>query len=119
MEWTRKPGRNGADALFGLANLPSRRTGLPFVVWISPRGAARHDLRVKVSPGPRALPSEMISVAVRPKVRAVDGQLDSRQMALLTRWIDLNREVLQKFWDGEIEYTEEAIELIRPIDLTR
>jgi hypothetical protein len=50
-----------SKALFAMANLFSRHTGLPFVVWVSCRGVAQHDVRVKVSPGPRALLSQMVS----------------------------------------------------------
>jgi hypothetical protein len=42
-----------------MANLSPRRTGLPFVVWISPKGGATHDV--------------LISVAFRPEVHVVDG----------------------------------------------
>jgi hypothetical protein len=30
-----------------MANLGEKHTGLPFVVWISVRGGARHDVRLK------------------------------------------------------------------------
>src|ERR1041384_506167 len=40
--------QNDDGGLFEMANLFSKHTGLPFVVWISYRGAARHDVRVKV-----------------------------------------------------------------------
>ena len=36
------------EGLFEVANLFPRTTGLPMTVWVSPRGNARHDLRVKV-----------------------------------------------------------------------
>lgn len=45
------------EAPFELANLFPKHTGLPFVVWISARGGARHDVRVKVSRGAEALPA--------------------------------------------------------------
>jgi hypothetical protein len=41
--------RSGIDELFEMANLVSRTTGLPMTVWVSPRGNARHDIRVKVN----------------------------------------------------------------------
>ena len=109
--------RNQADseALFEMANLQAKRTGLPFVVWISPKGGAQHDVRIKVSPGPRALPSQMISVAIRPTVHVVHGKMSARDLALLTKWVNVNRDVLVKYWDGDIEYTEDAIAAIRPI----
>ena len=103
------------QALFDMANLRPERTGLPFVVFISQRGGARHDVRVKVAPGPRVRPSEMVPVAVRPAVRVVRGTLDPADLALLRRWIDLNQDVLVKYWDGVIEYTEDAIAALQPI----
>jgi hypothetical protein len=41
------------EGLFEMANLSPKRTGLPFVVWISPKAGAPHDVRVKVSKGRR------------------------------------------------------------------
>jgi hypothetical protein len=103
-----------SEALFEMANLFSKHTGLPFVVWISYRGGAQHDVRVKVSPGPKALPSEMASVAIRPNVRVVEGKMDAADLTLLTKWIELNHDVLVKYWDGEID-TKDAIDEIRPL----
>ncbi len=104
-----------AELLFEMANLNPKRTGLPFVVWISLRGNARHDVRVKVSPGPRAVPSEMVSVAIRPNVHVIEGELKAGDLALLGDWVDLNRDVLIRYWEGDIEFTEEAIDLLRSI----
>src|SRR5437016_1072528 len=59
-----------------MANLRPERTGLPFVVFISQKGGARHDVRVKVAPGAKARPSEMVTVEVRPSVRVLRGALD-------------------------------------------
>ena len=62
-------------------------------------------------------PSEMTTVPVRPAVRIVKGALDPRDLDLLVRWIELNKDVLTAYWDGTIEYTEGAIAEIRPIGL--
>jgi hypothetical protein len=35
--------------LFEMANLYPDTTGLPMTVWVSPRGTARHDARIKVN----------------------------------------------------------------------
>jgi hypothetical protein len=104
------------QALFDMANLRPERTGLPFVVFISQRGGARHDVRVKVAPGPRVRPSEMVTVSVRPDVRVMRGKLDPAELVLLRRWIELNREALIKYRDGEIAYTEDAIAALRLLD---
>jgi Domain of unknown function (DUF4160) len=107
-------GRDESEALFEMANLFPKHTGLPFVVWISYKGGARHDVRVKVSHGPKALASEMISVAVRPHVRVVEGNLNSSDLALLTRWIELNQDTLLQYWEGEID-TKDAVDAIRQV----
>ena len=107
--------QDDSDLLFEMANLVQRDTGLPFVVWISPKGNARHDVRVKVSRSPKAVPSEMVSVAIRPNVHVVEGKMSASDLKLLGSWVELNRDVLVRYWDGDIESTKEAINLIRPI----
>jgi len=59
------------DGLFGIANISPKRTGLPFVVWISPSFGAPHDVRVWVSKGLKARSSELAPVAIRPEVRVI------------------------------------------------
>jgi hypothetical protein len=103
------------QASFEMANLRPERTGLPFVVFISQKGGARHDLRVRVARAARVRPSEMITVAVRSAVRVVRGKLDPRDLDLLADWIDLNKDVLIDYWNGVIEYTEDAINAIKPL----
>lgn len=98
-----------------MSNLSPRLTGLPFVVWISPKGGARHDLRVKISLGPKAKPEEFVTVSVRPTVAVLEGELTAAQLKLLTEWIDLNRDTLVRFWDGDIEYTEDVLSLLKPL----
>src|SRR6266852_3654829 len=108
-------GEAQGQALFDMANLRPERTGLPFVVFISQKGGARHDVRVKIARAAKVRSSEMVTVALRPSVRIVKGTLDPRDLALLMRWIELNKDVLIAYWDGIIEYTEDAIAAIRPI----
>jgi hypothetical protein len=105
-----------SEDLFEMANLSPKRTGLPFVVWISPKGGAPHDVRVKVSRGPKVRASEMVFVAIRPDVHVVVGSLSAHDLALLERWVEANRDVLIRYWDGDIEYTEDAIAALKPIE---
>jgi hypothetical protein len=105
-----------SEDFFEMANLSPKRTGLPFVVWISPKAGAPHDLRVKVSRGPKVLPGQLISVAIRPNIHVVgSGNMSPQDLALLKKWIELNYDVIVKYWDGEIEYTEDAIAALKPV----
>ena len=93
--------------LYLMANLSPLFTGLPFVVWISVRGGAKHDIRVKVSKGPKA--QSFITVALRPELRVVgDGKLSTKEMNMLKRWVARNWDVLLAYWNVEI-YTEQAM----------
>lgn len=103
------------QASFDMANLRPERTGLPFVVFISQKGGARHDVRIKLARAAKVRPSEMLTVAVRPAPRLIRGAMNSREFDLVRRWVELNRDVLVDYWDGVIEYTEDALNAIRPV----
>ena len=105
------------DDLFEMANLSPTLTGLPMIVWISERGRARHDARVKVSlvHGRRARPDRTASVSVRPRVKMVAGpEIDRRDLELVRQWIELNHEAIIAYWSGDL-LTDEVIARLRPI----
>jgi hypothetical protein len=104
------------QALFEMANLRPERTGLPFVVFISQKGGARHDVRIKLARAAKVRPSDMITVAVRPTPRIIRGEMAAREFDLVKRWIALNQNALVDYWNGVIEYTEDALAALRPID---
>jgi hypothetical protein len=103
------------QALFDMANLRPERTGLPFVVFVSQKGGARHDVRIKLARAPRVRAPEMITVAVRPEPRVIRGRLGGREFDLVRQWIELNRDVLVRYWNGAIEYTEDMMDAIKPL----
>ncbi len=41
--------------------------------------------------------------------------MSAHDLALLKQWIEINLDVIVKYWDGEIEYTEDAIAALKPI----
>jgi hypothetical protein len=104
------------DDFYFMSNLPPSFTGLPFLVWISPRGYARHDVWVKVSRSHKVKRGEFITVAVRPEVMVLRGELSSTELELLRHWIELNREVLVQFWEGDIQYTLEVLAKLRSLE---
>jgi hypothetical protein len=105
---------NTLEAPFEMANLFPKHTGLPFVVWISVKGGARHDVRVKVSANANTMPGEMTTVALRPEVHVIEGEMDPQALKLLTKWIEANRKTLITYWQGEID-TLDAIKALTKI----
>jgi hypothetical protein len=80
-------------------------TGLPMAVWITENDGYPHDVRVKVSTlhGGRGSWRAAPSVGVRPQPHEiVPGSLSAADVALVTRWIELNRDVIIDLWDGAI-----------------
>jgi hypothetical protein len=90
------------DDLFEMTNVFPEDTGLPFVVYISEKGTLRHDVRVKVASGPKGR-DFVASVSVRAEVEVVGGALDAGSLALVRRWIELNRDVIVRYWDVQFE----------------
>jgi hypothetical protein len=103
------------QAGFDMANLRPERTGLPFVVFVSQKGGARHDVRVKLARAPRVRATEMISVAVRPQPRVIRGAIEPREFEFVRRWIELNADALVRYWNGDIAYTEDLLAVLRPL----
>ena len=99
-----------------MANLPPRLTGLPMVIWLSERGRARHDARIKVSRthGIRIDPTNTVTVTVRPASRLATGDLSRADLLQVERWIELNRDVILDYWHGRI-FTDELLQRIKTI----
>jgi len=98
--------------------LSPKDTGVPLVIYILQDLGIIPKIRVEVAHSTKGSRAETIKVAVRPIVRVTRGRLDAHELALLTEWIELNRDALIKYWDGEIEYTEEVLRVLKPLPPT-
>jgi hypothetical protein len=98
-----------------MANLRPKTTGLPFIVYISERGNARHGPRVKVSPAPRVRLEDMASYALVPFRHVAGPHLSPAEEEQLGRWVALNKRVLLEYWDSTLAFTEDAIERLKPV----
>ena len=103
------------DALFLMANLHPKETGLPRVVYVSEKGQARHDARVKVSgaPGERMSVRDMATFVVRPAPRLLHGRLDREEERVIAAWIASNAAALIAYWEGEISTSDFLERLVR------
>src|SRR5438270_10452854 len=110
------PEHTQGQATYDMANLRPETTVLPFVVWISQRAGARHDVCVKVAHSPKVKdPSDLGTYAVRP-FRHIEGpKLPAAEEDLLRKWVELNQSALVDFWDAKIEYTEDVLTLLKGI----
>ena len=105
--------------LFEMANLYPAETGLPMTVWVSPRGNARHDVRVKVNMthGNQMSIANTAVVGVRPTPRVISGRLSPGDAQAVFRWIALNIDALAAYWEGRTD-TARAIQALKPLSST-
>jgi len=107
-----------ADArdLFEMANLYPDTTGLPMTVWVSPRGNARHDVRIKVNVthGSQMNIANTAVVGVRPTPRVIVGQLSPADAPAVFQWVALNTDALVAYWDGQIDAAR-MIQALKPL----
>lgn len=106
----------GTEDLFEMANLFPRTTGLPMTVWVSPRGKARHDARIKVNMthGNQMTIENTAVVGVRPAPHLVSGRLSGDDREAVFSWLSLNEAALLAYWEGEID-TIQLGQLLVPI----
>ena len=104
------------DDAYTMANLRPAFTGLPMVVWVSERGNAQHDVRVKVCcvHGDKIQYNNTVSIAVRPQPRVIGGNLPQPDLDAVTRWIALNADPIIGYWDGTID-TAELMQRLQPL----
>ena len=100
--------KSDADELFEMANLFPRTTGLPMTVWVSPRGNARHDVRIKVNMthGDQMNIANTAVVGVRPSPRVIAGSLSPDDQRAVFEWVALNTAAIVEYWDGRIDTIE-------------
>ena len=105
-----------AEELFEMANLYPRTTGLPMTVWVSPRGNARHDVRIKVNMthGNQMSVANTAVVAVRPTPRVIVGRLLQDDQQAVFNWIQLNVPAIVAYWDGDID-TVQLSQMLKPL----
>jgi hypothetical protein len=91
--------------IFEMANLYPETTGLPMTVWISPRGTARHDVRVKVNMthGNQMNIANTAVVGVPPRPRVITGRLSPDDTRAVFEWVTLNGDALVAYWNGRID----------------
>lgn len=94
--------------LYEMANLFPQTTGLPMTVWVSPRGNARHDVRVKVNMrrGDQMNIANTAVVGARPPPRLISGRLPPADAQAVFEWVELNTDALVAYWDGRIDAAE-------------
>ncbi len=109
-----EPSTADTEDIFHMTHLSPRMTGLPTSVWVSPRGNARHDVRIKVnmSHGRQMSIDNTAVVALRPRPRVVAGRLSPDGQRAVAEWVAMNSEAIIAYWNDELD-TDQFLEQLK------
>jgi hypothetical protein len=90
------------ERLFEMANVVKEQTGLPFIIWISPKMSS-HGARIKVQGDySNKLRKDLlftVTISDEPKVIGDTGELSESDINLAKEFVKLNMEVLLDYWN--------------------
>src|ERR1039457_1539780 len=108
------------EDLFEFTDLGPHLTGLPFFVWVRPSIGLRREVWVGVSPDRDSFGGrDLIQVTIRPDVRVVKGKMSNKDLAALRQWVELNRDMIVKYWDGDpkVRDSTDVYDAVKPLPL--
>ena len=104
------------EEFFFMVNIRGRSSGLPMNIWIGPCGHARHAARIKVQMDHREQFDTgnlaVVSVEDDPP-EIIEGRLASADLALIRRYIALNRDAILDHWREKTDGLELSRALLR------
>ncbi len=83
--------------------LPSKVTGLPFVVWLIPKHAEDEHPRIALTPYPQWDDEDAVLCVLHHSVQWAGGDLPDQDAAYFSEWVMYNRQVINDFWSGRID----------------
>ncbi len=107
-------GQGSGQRLRQTISLKSHVTGLQQVIWLQ-RSNGRDNVLIEVTPGSRYDPNLVTVLTLEPIVLQVAGGLHAREFERVSSWAAANRDLIDAFWDGEIDGFDEIISRVRKV----
>lgn len=95
-------------------SLRSHITGLQQVVWLQ-RAQGRDNVVIEVTPGTRYDPGLATVLTLEPMVLQIAGGLHARDFERVSSWATANRDLIDAFWEGEIDNLDEILARVRKV----
>ena len=89
-------------------------TGLSQVIWLQ-RSNGRDDVLLEVTPGGRYDVENLTVLALEPIVVQISGGLYQRDFERVGAWANVNRDLIDDFWYGEIANEDEVIGRVKKV----
>ena len=105
-----------ASNFFFKTNLRPKRTGLLFVVYVSPKGRSTHGPRIKASNKYGDKTSEgdwfTITIADEPQVIGDSEPIKRKDVQMAKRWVQINEDKLLEVWEDEVDVFDAGLQRI-------
>jgi len=105
------------DQLFEMANIIQEDSGLPMIVYISPKNAA-HGPRIKVQKDySTRVSGDFFSLTIEadPKIKGEMGEIKISDVKLVKKWIKINITLLLDYWTGKERSTKKVLNDLKKI----
>lgn len=101
------------ENLYEMANLGPKKTGLPYGIWISHKGSARHGPRIKAYPNGYSDKKAVIVISVdsNPSVirRPRSPKVSAQNVNRLIEYVKKNEGILRQYWDDNDMDTDDLV----------
>ena len=102
------------DGMRQSISLKSHLTGLNQVIWLQ-RSNGRDNLVIEVTQGGRYDPDNVTVLALEPMILQIAGGLHARDFERVAAWANANRDLIDEFWDGEIDSFDEITGRVKKV----
>ncbi len=96
-----------SDMFFDMGELGPKQTGLPFTVFHYQKTGSMKDIYIKIGTTHKT-ESIICTLKIKDKIKLVSGKwtLGGDNFNLLSQWVNLNKEILSDYWEGNYSTTD-------------
>ena len=107
---------NLSSNLFFMTILRPKRTGLPFVVYVSPKGNVAHGPRIQAANkyGEKASEGDWFTITIedQPLVIGESTGLKRCDVQMAKQWVRVNKDKLLNIWEDNVDVFDADLQLV-------
>lgn len=98
---------NPDSNLFSMTHLRPKRTGLLFVVYVSPKGRVACGPRIKASSkyGEKASEGDWFTITIKDQPQVIGDATGVKRcdVQMAKKWVQVNKDELLKIWEDDVD----------------
>lgn len=102
--------------LFFMTNLRPKRTGLQFVVYVSPKSHVAHGPRITASNkyGEKVSEGDWFTITIEDQPQAIGDSTGLKRcdVHMAKKWVQVNKDKLLKIWEDDVDVLEADLQQV-------